>query len=260
MDRAPAGQGVRPQAKRRFAYPSHGLTRMTPSTSGRQVRLAGDHPAIVAGHSIFHVTVREPGGEPVLKSGMNNRKIGREVRKGRWAGMPIWTLTLEERATCPDSCAFWRDCYGNKMNWARRFRHGDRLEDALEAQLGLLQRKYPRGFVVRLHVLGDFFSADYVYAWLAWLQMFPALRVFGFTAWPERSPIGDAVAVVTRLHADRWWIRASNGPGMRSTVTARAGSVPADAVLCPFESGQTATCGTCGLCWTTAKRIAFLEQ
>jgi len=250
----------RAQEPRRFAYPKHGLARMTRSTSRRQVRLTPEHPAIVDGRTIFSASVRDPDGEPVLKSGMNNRKIGREVRKGRWAGMPIYTLTLEERATCPASCAFWRNCYGNKMNWARRFRHGGPLEEAIESELRALQRRFPRGFVVRLHVLGDFFSADYAYGWLAWLQMFPALRVFGFTAWPRNSAIGDAVRVVTRLEPDRFWVRVSGGEGMRSTVTVQRGQVPADAVLCPFETGQTDTCGTCGLCWTTSKRIAFLEQ
>ena len=219
-----------------------------------------EHAAVTGKRTLFPSMVREPGGEAVLKSGMNNRKIGKEVRKGRWKGYPIYTLTLEERATCPSSCKHWTGCYGNKMHLARRFRHGEGLEEILETELAALQREHPGGFVVRLHVLGDFYSVEYAMAWLLWLGMFPALHVFGFTAWHPPTDIGNAIAIVERFYADRFWVRLSDGPGPRSTVTTKRASVPSDAVLCPFETGQTDTCGTCGLCWTTAKRIAFLEQ
>lgn len=63
-------------------------------------------PAIVAGRSIFHAkgvrSVAESGN--VLVSGHSNVKIGRDVRKGWARGYWIYTLTLEERATCPRTC------------------------------------------------------------------------------------------------------------------------------------------------------------
>jgi hypothetical protein len=40
----------------------------------------------------------------------------------------------------------------------------------------------PGGFMVRLHVLGDFYSTDYVQLLAVALTAFPALHVFGFTA------------------------------------------------------------------------------
>lgn len=46
--------------------------------------------------------------------GANNPKTGKRITKGLWAGMPIYTLTLEERASCPSYCHMWRDCYGNR--------------------------------------------------------------------------------------------------------------------------------------------------
>lgn len=240
--------------------PGHGLARMKQPEKKRRVIMHPEHPAAAAGHTMFPTRVMAPGDDgPVLKSGFHNRKIGREVRKGRWRGFPIYTLTLEERATCPSGCAHWLDCYGNKMHAARRFRHGEPLEELLEQELAALQRQHGDGFVVRLHVLGDFYSPEYAMAWLVWLGMFPALRVFGFTAWQPGTEIGDAVGVVSRFYPDRFWIRYSDGPGGRTTVTLR-GNVPADAVVCPYETRQTDTCGTCGLCWTTAKRIAFMEQ
>ncbi len=242
------------------AAPAHGLTRQPPPKVKRQVHLAEGHAAIVGRRTLYPSTVRHPGTDQVLKSGINNRKIGRLVTKGKWKGMPIYTLTLEERATCPSTCKHWTGCYGNKMHMAQRFRHGADLNARLFLELMVLQRRHPQGFVVRLHVLGDFYDANYVRKWGRWLGEFPALHVFGFTARMPGTAIGDEVTHVTNSYPDRWWIRLSDGPGMRSTVTAAGDQVPADAVLCPYETGRTSTCGTCGLCWSTAKRIAFLKQ
>lgn len=43
----------------------------------------------------------------ILVSGFLNVKIGRDVRKGKWKGYWIYTLSLEARATCPRSCEHW---------------------------------------------------------------------------------------------------------------------------------------------------------
>lgn len=72
--------------------------------------LPPDHPAVIAGRTHYAARRQWAGFEPrVLKDGHNNRKIGRLVTKGRWRGMRIFTLTLEERPTCPTGCAHWRD-------------------------------------------------------------------------------------------------------------------------------------------------------
>ena len=42
------------------------------------------------------------------------------VKKGKFAGYVIFTLTLEERATCPRDCFHWDNCYGNNMAFAHR--------------------------------------------------------------------------------------------------------------------------------------------
>ena len=42
------------------------------------------------------------------------------VTKGRWRGYPVFTLTLEERATCPSYCEQWDECYGNNMPFGAR--------------------------------------------------------------------------------------------------------------------------------------------
>ena len=93
--------------------------------SDRHVHLGDHHPAVVEGRTLFPSRVEHPDQRPrLLVGGHNSRKIGRQVMKGRWKGFPIFTLTLEERATCPRSCAVWNDCYGNTSNWARRIQFG----------------------------------------------------------------------------------------------------------------------------------------
>src|SRR5262249_10851032 len=86
--------------------------------------LPHDHPAVIDGRTVYPTTVRAPlrraDAPSVLKSAVNSRKIGGEILKGRWRGLPAYTLTLEERATCPTTCRHWRSCYGNKMQWADR--------------------------------------------------------------------------------------------------------------------------------------------
>ena len=136
----------------------------------------------------------------MLMPGAHSPKLGAVVTKGAWRGMPIYSLTLEERATCPRDCANWLSCYGNGMHLAWRNRHGPELEAGLERELAALQAKYPDGFVCRLHVLGDFYSPEYVRKWGDWLERFPALRVFGYTAWRAESEIGTEIA---RLSGDR---------------------------------------------------------
>lgn len=211
--------------------------------------LAANHPAVSEGRSLF------PGQTgrlrlPVLKPGLHSPKLGARVVKGRWAGTPMFSLTLEERATCPVSCRHWRDCYGNRMHHAARQPHGAALVNALEGELAELQRRHPGGFVVRLHVLGDFYSVAYVRAWAGWLDRFPALRVFGYTAWQPGTAIGDAVG---QIRNDRFWIRYSDG----APSTLRTGN---DGIVCPAQTGATRACATCGLCWTTRRAIRFLSH
>lgn len=223
-----------------------------------------DHPAIVDGHTIYPHTLFDPKDAiNLLVAGENSWKIGGKITKGKWKGYPIFTLTLEERATCPTSCRHWRSCFGNQMNWARRLKHGAALEDRLLKDLSILQRLYPNGFAVRLHVLGDFYSVEYVQLWKSFLSMFPALHVFGFSArWEKSDPIGLALVKLVMEKWQRFAIRFSNAPVDEcSTVSIEyPGHKPDDAIICPQQLGKTQSCGTCGLCWHTRRRIAFLQH
>lgn len=231
--------------------------------------LAEDHPAVTEGRTLFPTTVVDPADSPrLLISGGNSRKLGDRVVKGPWAGSPIYQLTLEERATCPRSCHHWASCYGSGMPLARRHRHGPELEAALSRELSALANTHET-FVVRLHVLGDFYSVEYVEAWAHWLEQHPGLRVFGFTAWPRESDIGRQIqATVDHFGFERFAIRFSSEIGQPGGVTTlwqkpEDAEVPDDTIICPAQTGRTDCCGSCGLCWSPAakdKTIAFIAH
>ena len=188
-----------------------------------------------------------------LKSGWNNKKLGRIITKGKWAGFPIYSLTLEERATCPTSCKQWSICYGNNMPFALRMRWSSAMEKSVSKQLMLLQRTYPRGFAIRLHVLGDFLSEEYAQWWIDKLKRFPALHIFGYTA-RDWSVIHEYAAA----NFDRFAIRRSGSTDIRGAYVTR--TEDSKGITCPAQTGKTDCCGTCTLCWATDKPINFLEH
>jgi hypothetical protein len=250
--------------------------------------IAATHPAAVEGRTLFPGRVVEPSsntaprrsamqGGFVLISGANSTKLGRVVQKGAWRGMPIFSLALEERKTCPRTCGNWLLCYGNSSFLQKRMRHGSALEARLAHELAELQELHPTGFVVRLHVLGDFYSVAYVNRWKDWLNQFPALRVFGYTAWPPTTDIGETVEKLALAQWDRFAIRLSaSSAGPRRTITLRSvppadmwqeliteHQEPIQIISCPTQTGKTKSCATCGSCWAIGmqdKTIAFMAH
>ena len=237
-----------------------------------QAALRVDHPAVIEGRTLFPSRVIDADDAPrVLVSGHNNAKIGRVVEKGPWAGMPIYTLTLEERATCPRTCENWRTCFGNSMPMPRRHRAGPDLERAIDLELAVLAEAHPQGFVVRLHILGDFYSVAYAIEWECWLANIPALHVFGYTARLPGTEIGDQIARMNADYPKRWAVRFSVarnlpvGPMQVATVwNGRDGKLGPERIgelPCPQQFDKAATCGTCGACWAEplkGRRITFV--
>lgn len=244
----------------RKGYRSGGTQRRFDAVDARgsRFRMPDSHPALAEGRTLFRGRVYDAAAVPrLLVSGVNSGKIGKVVTKGRWRGFPIFTLTLEERKTCPRSCTEWRTCYGNSMNWARRVATGPEFERRLWAELSELQRRRPRGFVVRLHVLGDFYSTDYVELWAAALDAFPALRVFGYTARDPKSDIGWALREILGAEPARFAMRFSglDAPTDGSVVIERG--APTTHVICPAQTGGTDCCATCAFCWHSDRTVAF---
>jgi hypothetical protein len=231
-----------------------------------KARLPGfESPFIREGRAKFPKSVQAPN-EHILVSGHNNIKIGKIVRKGPLKGYHIFTLSLEERKTCPSSCQHWQSCYGNNMPFAKRVDHTHpdfipHLTKAL-AKLCATATKRGSGVLVRLHALGDFFSVEYVAFWAAALKRHPNLSIYGYTARNNEDDIGPAVFALRRLYGFRAMIRSSNG-ARHDMATVSIGSVascPKDAFVCPEQTGKTLGCDTCGLCWGTRKNVAFLEH
>jgi hypothetical protein len=231
----------------------------TPKPKGRGVVLLPSHPAIVERRTLFPTRVFDEADLPrLLIGGHNAAKIGAKVQKGRLRGCPIFTLTLEERKTCPSSCLQWASCYGNHMHMARRIKHGRGFEERLWDELAAKQGEYPNGFLIRLHVLGDFYSADYVGLWAEAMEAYPALNVFGYTARNPADDIGSAIAELIAVHGLRFAMRFSgyDGPEHGSVVV----DAPGQHLICPAQTSKTDCCATCALCWQSERTVAFLRH
>jgi len=200
----------------------------------------------------------------MLKSGKSNKKLGGLIRKGWWKGFPLFSLTLEERHSCPSTCEQWNNCYGNNMPFAHRYDHTHPgFEYTLATNLVQLSQKYKQGFVVRLHVLGDFHSENYVKFWLAMMLNIPELRVFGYTHHQHNSPIGTRIANLNDTFPTRWRVRFSDDPNVdfSAHVVASEQLVPPNSgIVCPEQLGLTESCSDCGYCWHSKKPVYFLEH
>lgn len=256
--------------------------------------LQPNHPALLGkGTTIFLKQVKSSSDvKRLLQPASGNQKLGNghtAITKGKWKGMPMYSLSLEERKTCPSTCNQWRNCYGNNMPFANRIDHKDAsFLQALQAELTSLSLKHRQGFVVRLHVLGDFYSVGYVNFWKKALKEHAGLRIFGYTHRLKSSTIGRAIE---GLNTKGGWIRWSDAGGPMSAntdqvvsisstgsgvananqviglqpQTGRASSAAnqktlfstAEGIHCPEQTGKTAGCITCGLCWSTTKAIRF---
>jgi hypothetical protein len=151
------------------------------------------------------------------------------------------------------------------MRWADRVEAGPDLEWRLEREVALLDIDHPKGFVVRLHVLGDFPSVRYVELWRKLLARHPGLNVYGYSArWDvKHDPIAAALASLARDAGwDRFAMRFSNAPSeTRSTISVEHPyQVPPGTILCPEQVGKTESCSTCSLCWQSERRVAFLQH
>lgn len=235
--------------------------------------LRADHPALSEARTLFPKSVVSvDDSERLLVSGHNNVKLGAKITRGEWAGFPVYQLSLEERATCPTTCAMWSSCYGNTMPFARRHSHDDpdALMDQLDMELADLQKKHAGGFAVRLHTLGDFFSVEYVDFWGRMLRLNPALHVFGYTARQMSAreegdrEIASMIHVLREIHWDRFAIRTSSEKegAMRAVVYTEA-QADKDIIMCPAQTKDSECCATCGLCWSPSaqnKTIGFLKH
>lgn len=234
----------------------------TAIASGRFKKKAKGNPK----GTIFRHKVQDPT-DTVLKDGAFNSKIGGDVSVGWLRGARIFTLTLEERATCPRSCLVWNECYGNSMQHASRYRHGPELEKKILQEIEVLSAAHKQ-VLIRLHVLGDFYSLQYVDLWELVLREFPNVAVFGFTAHQKGSVLGDRIAQLRERYRKRFSIRHSGfmdewGAFVYEFEPLQEVKKIGTAIVCPeqreaiWNPKAKRHCGNCGVCWTTSEAIAF---
>jgi len=149
---------------------------------GHAKALKSEHNAIVNSTTVFsnsQFTNIDPMVEKSVLKKSSNKKLGTRIVKGIWKNHNILTLTLTERETCPRSCKHWNDCYGNNMHLAKRISTVGLMEK-IESDLEALNPK--KEYAIRLHVLGDFYSVEYVEFWNRMFEKFDNIKIFGYTA------------------------------------------------------------------------------
>ena len=158
------------------------LTTKNVTFIGHAKAMKDTHPSIINGTTVFansKLTNIDPMSEKTVLKASSNAKLGKKVVRGAWKGAEFLTLTLTERETCPRHCAHWNDCYGNNMHLAKRISTVG-LMDAIERDLNNLNPA--KQYVIRLHVLGDFYSVEYVEFWGRMLEKFSNIKIYGYTA------------------------------------------------------------------------------
>ena len=109
-----------------------------------------------------------------------------------------------------------------------------------------------------MHVLGDFYSVDYVEFWAMCLKKFPGLAIWGYTHWHPGTDIGDAIG---RLRGEEWGrfaVRFSDLP--EDSLSANSEEITTKGVACPEQTGKAKSCADCALCWTMDKPVKFLTH
>ena len=224
--------------------------------------LAHDHTAIINSRTMYQKNVHDPSAYKfkAIKSS-TNKKLGKKVTKGKLSGASIYTLTLEERATCAQECEHWRDCYGNNMPFAHRLQATTALYTLLDNDLDALDKKKHLVYLIRLHVLGDFFSIAYVDYWEKQLETRPKLNIYGYTRYhvtmkdQKEAAIGMAIDRLRMKYPNRFMVRFSNDTS--KPFSAHSAEISRAGIACPVQEDKTDSCGTCGLCWTVNKPIIF---
>lgn len=210
--------------------------------------------------------------------GMGNRKLG-EV---------IFTFTLPAVKTCPGRSKLCEKvCYALRGH-LRMVLDAGHYDPKYQASLGddfvermIREIRFRQCQIVRLHVAGDFYSAEYVRKWIAIVTACPNVRFFVYTRSWRVAEIRPDINKLARLKNIRVWFSCDRDTGIPTKVGKRVriaymsdgdDDIPSrtpdlgfrvkrksvmkrlnGASVCPMENGTEAknntNCQKCGLCW-----------
>jgi hypothetical protein len=92
------------------------------------------------------------------------------------------------------------------------------------------------------------------------MENYPMLHVYGYTA-RNTGAIADSLRMVRTRYGSRWWVRISSSQTYSGRDIYASHDVPhVIGPVCPEQTGKTASCLTCGLCWSTSLTIKFIDH
>jgi hypothetical protein len=200
-------------------------------------------------------------------------------------GEGIYTFSIPAVTTCPGSSPACRqECYALRGNFRHAQPHYNRALAATreEGFAGRMTSEVKRRWAgcVRIHVSGDFYSAEYVRAWVAIATACPQTRFYAYTRSWRVPEMAGALADLVKCRNVRLWYSCDKDTGIPAKVARRVklawmqtaeDDLPrradlvfrvhrlrktvakrvALALVCPVKNGATGhrtDCGRCRVC------------
>lgn len=201
-------------------------------------------------------------------------------------GPGVTKTSLEAVASCPGATDLCRNaCYADRIQGFRKnvlnawrvafvLAQGS-LEEYEKLVLTQLSKRWSTGktnrmvlFAHRIHESGDFFSEEYIDAWIRIAKARPLVRFYSYTrSWrvPELLPALERLAALPNVHL---WASTDDESGPPPKGWREARMLPKGVkridkfATCPEQTGKQESCTTCTLCWKAKEgaRLAFIRH
>ena len=150
------------------------------------------------------------------------------------------------------------------MPFAHRFEVNEAFMLRLESDIEYYVEKYPEGILIRLHVLGDFESIQYIEFWNRMLHTYSSIAIYGYTRnhitskYEHIRALGYKTIAVRNIHKDRFAIRFSNK--LDDEFSANSREITNEGITCLAQVKANVSCSDCTLCWASKKQIGFITH
>jgi Gene product 88 len=141
-------------------------------------------------------------------------------------GEGIYTFSLPAILTCPGASPSCRkECYALRGRFIFLRRSYQRYlsaskEDGFTARMiSEICRRWAG--CVRIHVSGDYYSAEYVRKWIAIARACPTTRFFAYTRSWRRADMAEALTELSRCRNVRLWYSCDRDTGIPARPQAR---------------------------------------